>query len=444
MTRMNPCAPRSAWIVAMAITVAVGATSVAPAQSSGDAGKKKGGASWKIPPSAPAPKAAPADADPAAKPAAAPDAVRESSAALGDAARLARLERAKEGQDGPWNEGIQLYLSSPTTALTPVVHFGGASSPSVVTLADSCLCFFVQYPVDDPGEFARLVFSLGTDGATNWTHPRAVILDQMPANIEGPLHPSVAKGDGAEMTLCFLGRTADADLPHTLLMSARSTDQGATWTVSSSRLDLGVLEVIDLSCVSQGKATHALFAVKGEPGLRHAARPSSDAAFEHKAAVRLATPGYWRGGCALADAASVEFWGAGDAGGPLWRARSTGALADWKCVAPDATATPIIPDDAGAIDIATTVLGSGESRVSAAVLFEARSQPTAPEQAPDAAPEAPPSGEGHGLETAPTGRRISDPVASPRGLEAKPLGGKRPPPAPPVQGPTVPPLGGQP
>ena len=438
----------AARMLAVSACVAVVSSAVASPHTHQDAAKKKGSSSWKIPPAAPSPNKAPESTPetlPSGTTAPNPTSRPEGSGSgLGELARLARFERAKAGQESPWDESVHVFLSSPTTAIVPVVRFESASSPSVVRVGEACACFFVQYPKDDAEGFARLMCATADAEATSWRTPVRVVVDGVPDEIEAPLHPSIVAGPGAALTLCFLGRTTQDATPHTLLMCAQSVDGGRTFTADAERLDLGAIDATDLSCFAHAGRTHAFVAVRGERGLQHASRANARAPFERKPSITLADAGEWRGGCAASTSGAMEYLGAGTAGSPPWRAHASGALGAWTLVARNDETPALTTDDATAVDLAATEMSQDNLRLTAAVFVTPESSglpSTPPADVPESGPIA---SEESQPEAAPSARKITDPIPAPRGLEAQPIGAKRPPPTRTVPGPTAPPIGGRP
>ncbi|MSR29446.1 MAG: hypothetical protein EXS03_07740 [Phycisphaerales bacterium] len=418
-----------------------------PEQSSGDTKKPKG--SWKIPPSVPAksppgapgstpesaPESAPATPEPAA-----------STSPLGEVARLARMQSAIGGADGPWNQSIHVFLGSPTSGIVPAVRFTGTSSPSVVPTGDGAVAlFFVQYPLTDENSFATLAVARGTDGCLNWTSPVRTVFDSMPLSIEGPLNPSVVALPDGSLRVAFVGRDHTTSPLQSLLMTAHSADRGSSWQVDPSRLNLGPGEIDDLSCVQVGDTTHLLATIAGREGFAHASVSAGGAPLVSLKNIRFSAPGAWRGGCRL-DGETIEFLGAPSQTTPPWRATNRagfGTSGSWVIATKDAEAPALIPDDIAPLDLCRSAITGGDQLLTAVVLVRSASE--SPPPASDA-PTTPivTSEDGEAQEIAPVGRRHSDPVQGPTGLEARPLGGKRPTPGGTTPGPVAPPIGGKP
>ncbi len=444
----HPRKAHSARLVAVLVSLATAPAVGAPQSDA----PKKGGSSWKLPPSSSpkSPSSASKDDDDAP---AGGTLSQADAAALVAMAHAQRVASARGGVVGAWNDSVQLYFAQSTELLAPE-SFLAVSSPTVIDLAPGSIGLFVQhFPITDGLAFGSIARATSSDGGSNWSQLERCTFEGLPAVMDGPANPCVCSAGAGKLRMYFVARDYSAPQPARVLLSALSTDQGRTWRVEPSqnmpldeRIAAGA-ELFDLSATTVGSTTYILIAVsnEGEPLLYACAvgdgvsvmrpmRPKNAADADAGATFR---------GSATSDKAQIIFTGMPSKEGELLRVTSRTGSA-WKAEPLDANARP--PLD-GAIDVAYFNDVASGRHLYAIVTRDDHPLPQSPlpttplPESPPTDGDAPPaSSEDGALEVAPTGRKTSDPVAAPVAPEVRPLGGKKSSPVGGQKGPTAPPM----
>ena len=147
----HPRKAHSARLVAVLVSLATAPAVGAPQSDA----PKKGGSSWKLPPSSSpkSPSSASKDDDDAP---AGGTLSQADAAALVAMAHAQRVASARGGVVGAWNDSVQLYFAQSTELLAPE-SFLAVSSPTVIDLAPGSIGLFVQhFPITDGLAFGSI------------------------------------------------------------------------------------------------------------------------------------------------------------------------------------------------------------------------------------------------------------------------------------------------